>query len=128
MGFEIFHRYLNWLALCLLITHITLVTIHQAPTIQEALQGTPCIFAIFLVILTVYPWVILHRIKGRDMEIVPANQSTAFIFPWWAPMGAVCKLSTDFVEFHVMGSEGPREQLPQIFGGYFGSDPQCGVV
>lgn len=102
-SFEIVHRYLNWLALCLLITHVTLVNVHQAPTIEEALQGSPCIFALLLIVLTVYPWVILHRIKGRDMEIVPANSSTAFIFPWWAPMGAVCKVSTDFVEFHVMG-------------------------
>merc|ERR1719384_2433353 len=101
--FEILHRYLNWLALCLLITHLTLVIIHQAPTWQEGLQTTPSLFAIGLIILTVYPWVILHRIKGRDIEIVPGNQATAFIFPWWAPMGAVCKLSTDFVEFHIMG-------------------------
>ena len=42
-------------------------------------------------------------VKAQYMEIVPANQTTAFIFPWWAPMGAACKLSTDFVEFHVMG-------------------------
>jgi len=102
-SFEIIHRYLNWLALALLITHVVLVNIHQTSDVSEALQNSPSIFAILITILTVYPWVILHRYKGKEIEIIPANASTAFIFPCWAPMGAVCKLSTDFVEFHIMG-------------------------
>jgi len=102
-SFEIFHRYINWLALCLLITHVILVNIHlfrQAPTISEAVL---CAVVLCLVILTAYPWVIMHRIKGRDIEIVAAKQSTAFIFPWRAPVGATCKLSTNLLEFHVFG-------------------------
>ncbi len=101
-SFEIVHRYLNWLALSLLNTDVVLVNIKQSPSWQPALQNSPSIFALLLTILTVYSWVILHRIKGRNIEIISAKASTAFVFPWWAPMGAVCKLSTDYVEFHVM--------------------------
>lgn len=102
-SFEILHRYLSWLALSLLIVHVVLINLHHSNSVGEALQDSPSVLAILITVLTVYPWVIMHRIKGRDMEILSAAGSTAFIFPWWAPMGAVCKLSTDFVEFHVMG-------------------------
>ncbi len=41
-----------------------LVNIKQSPNVQEALQNSPSIFGMLIIILTVYPLVILHRIKG----------------------------------------------------------------
>eukprot|EP01083_Nonionella_stella_P275179 934496_1 len=70
---------------------------------MQALKNTPTIFTVFLIVLTIYPWIILHRIKGKDIQIISAEQSTAFIIPCWSPMGAVAKISLNWVEFHVMG-------------------------
>eukprot|EP01083_Nonionella_stella_P073110 197450_1 len=110
-SFEIMHRYFGWTSLSVLVTHICFVNLQtfNGNTFLDLLahitSNTPSIFAFLLVVLTLYPWLVIHRIKGKDVEIIPANsgQSTAFIFPIWSPMGAVCKLSLNWIEFHVMG-------------------------
>eukprot|EP01084_Bolivina_argentea_P296315 510321_1 len=98
-SFEIVHRYLNWLTICLVIIHIVFVNYFVNILV------IPTIFTSLLIILTVYPWLILHRIRGKDIEIIRAGsgESIAYIFPFWSPMGAVCKISTNCVQFHVMG-------------------------
>lgn len=107
-SFEIVHRYLSWLALAFLLTHVTLVNIHQHPNLETFWSNTPVVFAAFLLILTVYPWVIMHRISGEesnyDVYLAEDKTSVALVFKnVSSPIGAVCKLSIDWVEFHVMG-------------------------
>ncbi len=76
-SYEIIHRYLSWLALCLLIIHVIFVNIYQVSTPIEAIKNPPTIFTIFLIILTIYPCIILHRINGENIKIITAEKSTA---------------------------------------------------
>jgi len=72
-------------------------------TWNDFYKNTPIIFTIFLIIITIYPWLIIHYIKGNNIKVYPANKSVAIILPIKSPIGSVCKLSLDWIEFHVMG-------------------------
>merc|ERR1712087_774674 len=66
-AFEIFHRYLNWIALCILIFHIYLVNVGtlRDTDFYHLTVNTPSLLVIGLVILTFYPWLIFHKINGK---------------------------------------------------------------
>ena len=106
-SFERIHRYLSWFSLIVLIIHVILVNIHQYNmnllTWNDFYKNTPIIFTIFLIVITIYPWLIIHYIKGNNIKVYPANKSVAIILPIKSPIGSVCKLSLDWIEFHVMG-------------------------
>eukprot|EP01083_Nonionella_stella_P142880 442891_1 len=92
--FELTHRYFRWLMIVLLIY-----------TCFAVGQLTPTVFVllILIVLLTVYPWLIQHKISGADVTVVSASMATAYFFPIKCPMGAVAKISTNGLEYHVMG-------------------------
>eukprot|EP01084_Bolivina_argentea_P178278 308169_1 len=104
-AFELIHRYINWISVSTLITHIYFMNTHAFNDLFYMTCNTPSLLAIGLVIITLYPWLIIHRIKTKNIEIYPSEtgKTTAFVFPIWSPMGAVCKLSINWMEFHVFG-------------------------
>ena len=106
-SFEILHRYINWLALCVLIAHIYFVNVDYLEQIDfyHMTVNTPSLLVIGLIILTAYPWIIIHKIKAKNVKIeISENMSSvALIFPVDCPSGAVCRLSTNCIEFHVFG-------------------------
>eukprot|EP01084_Bolivina_argentea_P304856 526577_1 len=105
--FEIIHRYSSWVALLELIVHIYFINEQMISDESDykALFQIDSIFVILLVILTIYPWFIIHRIKYKNIEIIQSETatSTALILPISSPMGAICKLSLNWSEYHVFG-------------------------
>eukprot|EP01083_Nonionella_stella_P142881 442892_1 len=95
--FELTHRYFRWLMIVVLIyTNFTVEYRYN-----RTLAGLVLMFLI--VLLTVYPWLIQHKISGADVTVVSASMATAYFFPIKCPMGAVAKISTNGLEYHVMG-------------------------
>eukprot|EP01083_Nonionella_stella_P314269 1131555_1 len=95
--FELIHRYFRWVVIVLLLySHIVL---------EQAYTSSIGVFVLLILIflLTVYPWFIQHTISGKDVTVVSASMATAYFFPIKCPMGAVAKISTDRLEYHVMG-------------------------
>eukprot|EP01084_Bolivina_argentea_P205452 350963_1 len=95
--FELIHRYFRWIAIGLLLySHIV---------IGEVYKSSIGVFVLLILIflLTVYPWLIQHKISGADVTVVSASMATAYFFPIKCPMGAVAKISTNGLEYHVMG-------------------------
>eukprot|EP01083_Nonionella_stella_P142882 442894_1 len=86
--FELIHRYFRWIAIGLLLySHIV---------IGEVYKSSIGVFVLLILIflLTVYPWLIQHKISGADVTVVSASMATAYFFPIKCPMGAVAKIST----------------------------------
>eukprot|EP01084_Bolivina_argentea_P205453 350964_1 len=99
--FEFIHRYFRWFAIVLLIySHISFE--YDIMT-SGRLSPAVLVLLILIFLLTVYPWLIQHKISGADVTVVSASMATAYFFPIKCPMGAVAKISTNGLEYHVMG-------------------------
>eukprot|EP01084_Bolivina_argentea_P112453 200558_1 len=112
-SFELLHRYLGWLSLSILVVHVSFVTKRLCEESEQTggilfmlcLINSPTLYTLALVILTMYPWFIIHKIKGSNVEIIPSKsgKTAILIFDVYSPMGAICKMSTNWTEFHVFG-------------------------
>eukprot|EP01083_Nonionella_stella_P050587 134527_1 len=79
--FELTHRYFRWLMIVVLIyTNFTVEYRYN-----RTLAGLVLMFLI--VLLTVYPWLIQHKISGADVTVVSAAMATAYFCPIKCPMG-----------------------------------------